>query len=180
MRLRPASRLHSVRSEMFDEVPLVSATMPMARMPFRTRVLCFDSTLSGAGQDLGLEPCCYEVVHCRSLSEALDSAAGSHFDVYVVRGCALNGEYAEFHRSVRALHPCAPIVFYPGTRCGPCARKPLRATAVECINDRAEPWEIEDVMARAARHAASRRAALLSASRSCAVAAERSASPQIA
>jgi DNA-binding NtrC family response regulator len=152
---------------MLDAPPLAPAATPNSRTPFRTRVLCFDSPLNGAGQDLGLEPCCYDVVRCGSLPEALDSAIGSHFDVYVVRGCALDGQGAEFYRWVRATHPWTPIVFYPGTRCGPCARKPLKPATVECINDAADPWEIEEAMARAARHAARSRAALVSASRNC-------------
>lgn len=145
------------------DIPLTPAPKPVPRTPFRTRVLCFDPSPNAAGHDLGLESCCYEVVRSGSLSQALASAAESHFDVYVARGCVLEGESAEFYRSVRALHPFVPIVFYPGTRCGPCARKPLRPAAVECINDAAEPWKIEETMARAARHAASSRAALLSA-----------------
>jgi hypothetical protein len=50
-------------------------------------------------------------------------AAESHFDVFIVRRCALDPESIDFCRHVRALQPCAPIVFYPGTPCGPCARK---------------------------------------------------------
>src|SRR5262245_17037701 len=98
---------------MIDASPLAPATIPTiptTRTPFRTRVLCFESSMSGAGGDLGLEPCCYDVVRCDSLSDALDSAGGSHFDVYVVRGCALDGQSAEFYRWVRATQPWVPIV----------------------------------------------------------------------
>jgi hypothetical protein len=101
--------------------------------------------------------------------------------VFIMRRCPLDPESIDFYRHVRALQPCAPIVFYPGTPCGPCARKPLKPVSLECISHEAAPWEIEEVLARVARAAARGRAALLSAARYAEVRpAVRAASPRVA
>jgi len=92
----------------------------------RRRVLYIDDA-DPPGRALPLEACCYDVIVTRDLAEALRAASTTCFDVYLVDGESPGNLASDFCVRVRAFDAWTPVFFAPSG---------------------AEPWELEQTVAR--------------------------------